>query len=90
MGKQKLPEKECPECKGKLDWKLIVGKWGSPQVNGLCKKCNLVCMNREPPDITKGKKLEKSGVTKNIPAMDKRITSLPVYVQIGILRERQK
>lgn len=90
MKEQKLPEKECPECKGKLEWKLVRNNWGGPGYNGLCKKCNLVIFDREVPEITKGKAMERNGETKDIHAMDERITDLPVDVQLGILRERQK
>lgn len=93
--KQKLPEKECPECKGEINWKISHESLGSPKANGLCKKCNIIFWNREPPEITEGKKLERKGkikgtLIKNIPALDDRITSLPSNVQLGILRERQK
>lgn len=88
-------EKECPECHGPIDWKLIYGDMGSPCMNGLCKHCNIILRNREPPDVTEGKRLEREGEidgapVKDMDAMDKRITRLSVPMQLGILRERQK
>lgn len=87
--KQPMPEKECPECGGKLTWKLVRNSWGSPQVNGLCSKCNIVLRGRKAPGISKGERLEREGVTSGISCLDKRITNLPCDVQIGILRQRQ-
>lgn len=88
------PEKECPECGGKISWKSFVTIFGSPFVNGLCSKCNIIFRNRQDPQVTEGENLELEGEIggvkiKDIPAMDKRITSLPCNVQIGILRQRQ-
>ncbi len=82
------PEKKCPECKGPISWITVRDDFGSPRANGLCSKCNIVFRGREAPEITKGMKLEKSGATQGIHCMDKRITSLPCDVQIGILRQR--
>lgn len=87
--KQPLPEKTCPECDGSISWKLVLNGWGIPQFNGLCKECNTILRGRELPNITKGKRLEREGITKGIFCMDKRIMSLPSDVQIGILRQRQ-
>ncbi len=94
MEKQRLPEKECPECKGKIEWKVVRSNLGSPQYNGHCSKCAIVFRDREAPQITEGKKLEREGEIKGKPinkmtALDRRITRLPCDVQIGILRERQ-
>ncbi len=87
-------ETECPECGRSIDWKVIY-ELGSPQYNGLCRNCNIVLRGREAPDITRGKSLEESGEiggtpVKDMEVMDKRITSLPCDVQIGILRERHR
>lgn len=89
----KLPERKCPECGGRISW-ITVHELGAPTYSGLCKKCNIVFRGRETPHITKGKNLERNGKiegisVKDIHAMDKRITSLPCDVQIGILRARQ-
>ena len=89
MRQQKLPEKKCPVCGGKIDWKVIHNKLGAPSYNGLCEnhKCNAIIKGRETPEITRGKELER-GELKGVHCMDKRITSLPCDVQIGILRQR--
>ena len=84
----KKPEKCCPECKGEINWK-VVWKLGAPQYNGLCKKCNIVFRKRETPEVTRGKQLER-GELNGVDCMDKRITSLSLQTQLGILRERQK
>jgi len=88
MRQQMKPEKKCPKCDGPLSWKIVRNKWGAPTVNGLCSKCNIILRGREAPEITKGLKLEKSGVLKGVHCMDKHITSLPCDVQIGVLRQR--
>ena len=44
------PEKECPECKGPLTWKVSYGGFGEPEYNGLGSKCNIVRKGREDPD----------------------------------------
>ena len=84
------PEKVCPSCGGRVHWKTVIYASGAPIYNGLCinKKCNAVIKGREHPEITKGKNMAKE--LKGVDCMDKRITSLPCNVQIGILRERQK
>jgi hypothetical protein len=89
------PEKHCPECKGPINWKVVRNTFGSPVVNGLCTKCNIIFRRREAPHVTEGKNLERDGTLNGTPVseidcMDRRITSLPIDVQIGILRERQK
>lgn len=84
------PEKKCPNCDSKdIDWKIVRDELGTPSYNGLCKNCNAIMRGREPPEITRGRKLEK-GELKGVYCMDKRITSLSCNTQIGILRERQK
>ena len=82
------PEEECPEGNEEISWKIVRGAWGSPFANGLCSNCNIVFRGRESPEITRGMTLEKTGATQGIHCMDKRITSLPCDVQIGILRQR--
>ena len=90
------PEKNCPKCDSKIDWKVVLeGDFGNPIYNGLCKKCCIVFRKREAPEITEGMALERDGKingvsVKKIAAMDERITGLSCHVQIGILRERQK
>jgi len=91
----KKPEKECPNCKGELEWKVVRDGSGTPVYNGLCRKCSLVLRRREAPQITEGKKLERNGMidgvpVKNLEVLDKRIMRLPDDIQLGILRERQK
>lgn len=88
MSKQLIPEKECPECKGKIDWKVVYGNFGRSQYNGLCRNCKGILRDREIPDVTKGRKLAKD--LKGVHPMDKRITRYNGNVQIGILRELQK
>lgn len=93
--RQEQPETECPKCSGPIDWKVVRDALGSPMYNGLCRKCNIVMRNREAPDITRGKTLEKSGEVGGIPvedlgALDRRFTRLPGNVQLGILRRRQR
>jgi len=85
----KKPEVCCPECEGRIDWRVVWNKLGAPQYNGLCKKCNAVFRGRETPEVTRGKELER-GELKGVDCMDRRITSLSVQTQLGILRERQK
>jgi len=85
---QLIPEEYCPECKRKISWKTIHNNFGAPQANGLCMNCNVVFLNREAPDVTRGKNLEKTGITINLYCLDERITSLPCDVQIGIFRQR--
>lgn len=92
---QPKPETECPECAGPIDWIVVRGTLGKSMYNGLCEKCCIVLRDREVPDVTRGKILEKDGKVgdifiKDIGALDKRITSLPGDVQIGILRERHR
>lgn len=82
----RLPEKHCPECGRLIDWKVF-HKMGAPTSSGFCKKCCIVFKNREAPEITEGKKLEKSGITKD--KSWKEIAHYPCDVQIGILRKRQ-
>ena len=89
------PEKKCPKCKGPIDWKIHHNEWGAPTASGWCKKCNYFFKGREAPEVAKGKRLERNGEIDGVPikdiyCMDKRISSLPCDVQIGILRERQK
>jgi len=84
----KKPEKCCPECKGEINWKVVWNGVGAPQYNGLCKKCNIVLRKRETPEVTRGKQLER-GELNGVDCMDKRITSLSLQTQLGILRERQ-
>jgi len=91
----KKPEKECPNCKGELEWKVVRDGSGTPVYNGLCRKCSLVLRRREAPQITEGKKLERNGMIDGVPvkkigALDRRIMRLPNDIQLGILRERQK
>lgn len=83
------PEKKCPLCGGKINWKVVHDCWGVPAYNGLClnPKCNAVMRGRETPEVTRGKKLER-GELKGVDCMDKRITSLSCDTQIGILRQR--
>jgi len=85
------PEKKCPVCGSKISWKTVHGELGQPSYNGLCTKpgCNILLMDRETPQLTRGRNLERREL-KGIDCMDKRITSLSCDVQIGILRERQK
>lgn len=80
------PEKECPECKGPLSWKVVRGTYGNPLYNGLCSKCNIILRGRETPDVTKGRALAHELIGVN--CMDKKITKLSGDVQLGILRER--
>lgn len=91
MRKQKLPEKKCPVCGGKIDWKVVHSEMGAPAYNGLCQTpgCNTLLKDRETPEVTRGKELER-GELKGVDCMDKRITSLSCDTQIGLLRERQK
>jgi len=94
-GKQRQPETQCPECGGPISWKVIHGALGRPQYNGICPKCNIVLRDREAPDIKRGKSLYRDGIIDGTPVrdmhcMDKRITSLPCDVQIGILREEHR
>ena len=84
---QTKPEKECPRCKGVLSWKIVYGDFGSPKVNGLCVKCNIVLFDREAPEVSRGRALEL-GEMAGVGATDDRITSLPGHVQLGILRQR--
>lgn len=81
------PEKECPDCGGRIQWKTIHGAFGKPLYNGLCPKCNIVIKGRETPQLAKGRNMAKDLI--GVGAMDKRITSQPCDVQIGILRELQ-
>lgn len=85
----KKPEKYCPKCKGQINWKVIWNDLGAPQYNGICKKCNIVLRGRETPEVTYGKELER-GILKGVHCLDRRITSLSIQTQLGILRERQK
>lgn len=81
------PEEECPECKGKLDWKVVRGKWGKSFYNGLCKRCNIVLSGRETPGLKKGRVLaEQIG---SISCMDTRNTQHNADVQLGYLRAIQ-
>jgi len=94
MDRLKLPEKNCPKCKGPIHWTVVRDSFGSPSVNGSCNKCMFMFREREAPQITEGMSLEYNGKIKgtpikNIGALDKRITSLPCDVQLGILRQRQ-
>ena len=94
MSVQSLPEKQCPACNGLIHWKVIRDELGSPLYNGLCCDCGAIMRNREAPDVTQGKNLEKYGhigriLVKDLHALDKRITKFPLDVQIGILRQRQ-
>jgi len=89
------PEKECPECKGPISWKIVRDSFGTARTNGLCRNCNIVFRGREAPEIRRGINMERHGKDvdgtpyKDMYAMDKRITRLPCDVQIGILRARQ-
>lgn len=84
------PEKNCPYCKGPIDWTVVRTALGAPFCNGLCKVCNAIFRGRETPDLAKGRERVQSGeLPKNIKAMDDRITRHPTDVQLGILRELQ-
>lgn len=83
----KKPEKYCPECKGEISWKVVWNDLGSPQYNGVCKKCNIIFKGRETPEVTYRKQLER-GELKGVDCLDSRITRLSTQVQLGILRER--
>ena len=86
-GTMRQPEKECPECKGTLTWKVIYGSWGKSEYNGLCSKCNIVLKGRETPDLRKGRLLAHE-LKINHP-LDKRLTQYNGDVQIGYFREIQ-
>ena len=79
-------EENCPECGGRIHWRTI-HHIGAPIYNGHCPKCNIVFRNRETPQIAKGKRMAKDLI--GVHCMDKRITSQPCDVQIGILRAKQ-
>ena len=88
--KMRKPEKKCPNCGSKrINWKVVRDGLGNPFYNGLCLACNAVMKGREPPEVTRGRNLER-GELKDVSCMSKRITSLSCDTQIGILRERQK
>jgi hypothetical protein len=94
MKNDHAPEKECPECKGEISWKIVRNDYGAPFANGLCSNCNIVFRGREAPEIRQGMNLEKHGEVDGVPikdmhCMDKRITKLSCDTQIGILRQRQ-
>jgi len=82
---------KCPKCKKKMDWKegllndgirdFTVGRY-------YCIPCRLNMKMTESLSIKEGRSLSKE--FEGISVMDKRIRSLPVAVQIGLLRERQK
>lgn len=80
-------ETECPECKGKLDWKVIYGGLGNPTYSGLCKKCNIVLKDRETPDLKKGRKIAENLRIKH--TLDKRLTGFNADVQLGYFRTIQ-
>lgn len=81
------PEKECPECGGRLTWKVVREPFGKSGYNGLCSKCNIVLRGRETPDLRKGRKMAET--LSGIHVMDKKITRHNADVQLGILRARQ-
>lgn len=58
-------------------------------MNGHCLDCNVILRNREDPEVTQGKALEKAGVTSSFDALDPKITQYSVDTQLGILRQRQ-
>lgn len=80
------PEKECPECKGLLSWKVVRMDWGKSEYNGLCSKCNIVLKGRETPDLKKGRLMAEELIGVHV--MDKRITKHNADVQLGILRTK--
>ncbi len=82
-----LPINWCPQCEGKIHWKVVHSELGAPMYNGHCPKCAIVFRNRETPEVTKGRVLAKELI--GVGAMDKRITSQSCDTQIGILREKQ-
>ncbi len=81
------PEKECPECNGKIQWITVHSAYGAPIYQGHCPKCNIIFRGRETPQVAKGKRMAKDLI--GVGCMDKRITSQPCDVQIGILRAKQ-
>ena len=82
--------KKCPQCKNKMGWQegLLRDGWRDmTKGRYYCTPCRLVGPMKDSKLIIEGKR--KSKIYDGISAMDKRITSLPGVVQIGILRERQ-
>ena len=82
------PETKCPECNGSIDWITIHDVGGEPLYNGICHKCNIIFKSRETPELRRGRLMEKE--LRGVYVLDKRITSLPTDVQLGILRERHR
>ena len=81
------PEKNCPHCGGRIQWKTVIGKFGQPLYQGHCSPCAIVFRGREHPNLAKGKKLAENLI--GVGCMDKKITKLNYIVQIGILRSKQ-
>ena len=82
---------KCPKCKKKMNWKEGLLKDGFRDFTVgryYCIPCRLNMKMTESLSIKEGRSLSKE--FEGISAMDKRILSFPIAVQIGLLRERQK
>jgi hypothetical protein len=82
-----VSEDKCPECGGKINWKVVRGELGSSFYNGLCKKCNIIFRRGEIPDLKRGRELARRLKVKN--ALDKRLTQYNTDIQVGYLRAIQ-
>jgi hypothetical protein len=83
---------KCPLCKNKMKWQegLIRGDGHRDMTVGkyYCGECGVFSKSTESKATQTGRGMAKA--LKHYSAMSKKITGLPVAVQIGILRERQK
>ena len=78
----------CPNCNGEISlgkgnaYGTKIG-WSCAAGCGAFSFCEI-----EHPDVTKGREIASD--FKNIHCLDRRVTTLPGLVQIGILRENQR
>ena len=85
MSRGALP-KQCPACGGAIS----VSRGNETRAGWCCTTKGCAVFGFKDYDsfgVTEGKRI--SGDYDGVSALDKRITSLPVNVQIGILRKRQ-
>jgi len=85
MNKDKLPDK-CAACGAEIE--IAVNCDDQNKAGWSCTKCNAFGFaDYDHPEITQG--IEMAAQFKGVHCMDKRITSLPGRVQLGILRRLQ-